>query len=38
MKRWSASSAGGFSEIEISQSTGISAKSTTSTMAMLQRA
>src|ERR1700710_200855 len=37
MKRWSMISLGGFSEIEISHSTGISANSTTSTMAMLQR-
>ena len=37
MKRWSVIVAGGFSESEISQTTGIRAKSSTSTMAMLQR-
>src|SRR4051794_32279123 len=37
MKRWSMMSLGGFSEIEISHSTGISANSTTSTMATVQR-
>src|SRR6478609_5922913 len=37
MKRWSMISLGGFNEIEISHSTGISADSSTSTMAMLQR-
>src|SRR5215218_9640100 len=37
MKRWSTISLGGFSEIEISHSTGISANAKTSTIAMLQR-
>src|SRR5882757_5979463 len=36
MKRWSMMSAGGFSEIEISQITGIRANSSTSTMAIVQ--
>ena len=36
MKRWSVIASGGFSESEISQSTGTRAKISTTTMAMLQ--
>ncbi len=36
MKRWSVIASGGFSESEISQTTGIRANSSTSTRAMLQ--
>src|SRR4051812_11072332 len=38
MKRWSAISLGGFSEIEINQTTGIRANSSTNAIAMLQSA